>query len=107
DYAGRTFDFHRSNPDLLRLLMWEALSRPVDCALSDTERQAHYDRKIEAFVAAGLDENDARHALLAVLALTTYAAALPQVTAFILGRDYSSEELRAKLVEFAGRLSTV
>lgn len=105
DYAGRTFDFHRRHPDLLRLLMWEALSRPLDSALSDSERQTHYERKVEAFVAAGLDDSDARYALLAVLALTTYTAALPQVTSLILGQDYSSDGLRAKLIAFADQLT--
>lgn len=98
-YAGRTFDFHRAQPDLLRLLMWEALSRPVDSALGDAERQAHYDRKVDGFVAAGLSESDARHALLVVLALTTYAAALPQVAALVLGRDHTQAELRRRIVE--------
>lgn len=107
EYAERTFDFHRKNPDLLRLLMWEALSRPVDAALSDSERQAHYNRKVEAFVAAGLDDSEARYTLLTLLALTSYTSALPQVTALILGRDHSEDELRSRLVDTVSRLTNL
>ncbi|MGH3502873.1 MAG: TetR/AcrR family transcriptional regulator [Nocardioidaceae bacterium] len=105
DYASRTFDFHRHHPELLRLLLWEALSRPVDAALQDPERQAHYDRKIAAFKVAGLDDQAARYALLTLLALTTYTRALPQVTALILGPDHSDEELKTMLVNAVTRLA--
>ncbi|MGH3502706.1 MAG: TetR/AcrR family transcriptional regulator [Nocardioidaceae bacterium] len=104
DYADRTFDFHRNHPELLRLLLWEALSRPREAALRDPERQAHYDRKIDAFKVAGLDDQEARYALLMVLALTTYASALPQVAALILGADHSDDELKSELVNAIAKL---
>lgn len=104
DYASRTFDFHRRHPELLRLLLWESLSRPAETALQDPERQAHYDRKVEAFKAAGLDDEQARYALLTVFALTTYARAFPQITGFVLGADYSEEALRSNLVDAVERL---
>lgn len=104
DYAARTFDFHRRHPELLRLLLWEALSRPAEAALQDPQRQAHYDRKVEAFKAAGLDDEQARYTLLTVLALATHARTFPQITGFVLGNDYSEEALRRNLVETVARL---
>lgn len=105
EYAARTFDFHRDHPDLLRLLLWEALSRPTETALHDPERQAHYDRKIEAFQATGLDDRQARYALLIVLALTSYTRALPQVAALVLGPEYSEHDLKSALVDAVTRLA--
>ncbi|WP_026820842.1 TetR family transcriptional regulator [Arthrobacter castelli] len=106
-YADRTFDFHRNDPDLLRLLMWEALSRPVEAALSDSGRQQHYDRKIAAFTDAGLNDDEARYTLLVVLALTSYTAALPQIAALVLGHDYSDDELKSRIVDTVGRLTNL
>lgn len=107
DYAARTFDFHRNHPDLLRLLLWEALSRPAEAALQDSERQAHYDRKIDAFKTAGLGDREARYALLMVLALTTYTSALPQVAALILGADHPDEELKNEIVNAVTRIASI
>lgn len=106
NYVGRSFDFHRQHPQLLRLLLWEALSRPVEAALQDPQRQAHYDHKVAAFRATGLSDRDARYTLLMQLALATYTRALPQVTALILGADYSVEELKIELVNAASRLAS-
>src|SRR5699024_4565977 len=76
-YIARTFDFHREQPELLQLLMWEALSRPVASAVTDTERQDHYDEKIKSMmVMAGLQEPDARFVPFTVLALDPYAPSL-------------------------------
>lgn len=103
-HASRTFEFHREHPQLLRLLLWEALSRPVESALSDAERQQRYVDKIDAFEAAGLDREDARHALLNVLALTSYTRLLPQMAALVLGSDYSEEDLKARVVDSLSRM---
>src|SRR5699024_3374283 len=104
EYTARTFDFHREQPELLQLLMWEALSRPVASAVTDTERQDHYDEKIKSMmVMAGLQEQDARFALFTVLALATYAHAFPQVTTLVMGQEHVGDELRARLAESLDR----
>src|SRR5699024_2653914 len=104
-YIARTFDFHREQPELLQLLMWEALSRPVASAVADTERREHYDEKINSMMAmAGLEDQDARFALFTVLALSTYAHAFPQVTALIMGQGHAGDELRSRLAESLDRL---
>lgn len=105
EYAARTFDFHRNHPELLQLLLWEALSRPVEAALQNPERQAHYAHKVDAFKAAGLDDRQSRYTLFMVLALTTYSRALPQVTALILGRDHPDEELKNALIDAVTNLT--
>jgi len=105
DYAAQTFDFHRDHPALLRLLLFEALSRPVDTALADSERQRHYDQKVQAFVAAGFDEHRARQMLYAVLALTTYSRTMPQVAAFILDRDHTEDDLRSAIVDMIAAIA--
>lgn len=100
DYIARTFDFHREQPQLLQLVMWEALSRPVSAALADDTRREHYDSKVKGIMEmAGLDEQDARYALFTVLALSTYALAFPQVSALVLGQEHTGDELRARLAE--------
>lgn len=101
-YARRTFDFHRAHPTFLRLLQWEALGDPATPADSP-ERQAHYDRKIDAFRQAGLSDTDARVALYATLALTTFGAALPQLTDLILG-DLDPQEQREAVVALVDRV---
>jgi len=104
-YIARTFDFHGEQPQLLQLLMWEALSRPVATATADGERREHYAEKIESMMAmAGLPEHDARFALFTVLALSTYAHAFPQVTALVMGKDHDSDHLRRRLAESFDRL---
>lgn len=105
DYVARSFDFHHEHPELLQLLMWEALSRPVEAALSDAERRAHYDEKVQGIMTmADLDEQQARYALFTILAMTTYAHAFPQVSALVLGSEHTGEELRTKLAESVTRL---
>src|SRR5439155_12920747 len=46
NYVNRLYDYHQEHPELLRLLLWEALERGNGALLSEPERTAHYSEKI-------------------------------------------------------------
>ncbi|WP_214410045.1 TetR family transcriptional regulator [Sphaerisporangium fuscum] len=53
EYAGRVFDYHRTHPQLVRLLHWEGLqSREDDEVPAEAARSAHYAEKVAALAAA-------------------------------------------------------
>lgn len=115
EYAGRVFDYHASNPHLVRLLHWEALTFG-DSAIPDEEaRTAHYQAKVAAFAAAqreGIlaDQPDAAHLIFAVLALAVWWFAVPQVATMLTGaRADSPAELarrRAAVVRTARQIAS-
>jgi AcrR family transcriptional regulator len=82
EYVGRLYDMHREKPQLLRLLLWEALYYG-DAPLPDEgERAGHYARKARAL--AGLLGMDAGRpaalVLLATIGLAAWPLAVPQLT---------------------------
>lgn len=107
-FAGAVYDYHQANPQLVRLLQWEALAygdRPVP---DEAERTADYAVKVAA-VAEALDGDltagealDAAHLLLFILALCLWPAAMRPVTRMVLGAAGST---RAAVVEAAARLA--
>jgi AcrR family transcriptional regulator len=90
DYAGRAFDYHLAHPELLRLLHWEGLQSAGNRPPDDTERAAYYARKVAAIAEAqdaGAIAADAEPArlLYAIIALTAWWFAAPQIVAMLLG----------------------
>src|ERR1700736_4421955 len=90
EFAGHTFDYHAAHPELARLLQWEGLAGgpPAD----EANRTAHYQRKVQAFVAAqrdGLldDDLDPAHLVLLIIALAAWWQAVPQLARMITGAD--------------------
>ncbi|MFF5092925.1 TetR/AcrR family transcriptional regulator [Streptomyces niveus] len=118
EYAGRIYDLHRRNPQLLRLMMWEALY--YDGGLPNEQpRTARY-RGMVATVSEALGsrsdtesgsesntESDAEAAstLLALIGLAILPTAFPQITRLILGTTADApggdDELRAHIVRLA------
>lgn len=111
EYAGLVYDYHRTRPELTRLIRWEGLlfdSEVPDEAL----RQDHYLAKITA-VKAGQDAGtltqaiDADHLVFLVFALAGWWFAVPQVARMLTGPESEAEHARrrASVVEAAKRFA--
>lgn len=86
DYVAKLFDYHRDNPQLLRLLLWEGLHRGTDAHDIDGWRADHYVRKFDrAQEQFGVDEQYAGRLLLAFCGLANWSLAVPQTTRLLLG----------------------
>ncbi|MEV0711376.1 TetR/AcrR family transcriptional regulator [Nocardia aurea] len=86
DYVAKLFDYHRDNPQLLRLLLWEGLHRGADAHDIDGWRADHYVRKFDrAQEQFGVDEQYAGRLLLAFCGLANWSLAVPQTTRLLLG----------------------
>ncbi len=110
DLAGELFDFHANNPELTRLVLWEALkygSEPVPAAVARAE---HYSSRRDA-VASALGASgllDPGHLSFALTSLVAWWFAAPQLARFHIDGDPRSPEAhathRAIVVEAATRL---
>lgn len=87
EYAGRIYDLHRRNPQLLRLMMWEALHFEWGGLPNEQPRTAHYrDMVATLSEALGTDsDSEAAGTLLALIGLAILPTAFPQITRLILG----------------------
>jgi AcrR family transcriptional regulator len=103
-YVGKLFDYHRDNPHLLRLMLWEALHRGADAHDIDGWRAAHYVRKFDrAQEQFDVDSANAGRLLLALCGLANWSHAVPQTTRLLLGEAAAEDKdaTRAFLMEFA------
>ncbi|MFE7797169.1 TetR/AcrR family transcriptional regulator [Nocardia sp. NPDC057440] len=103
EYVGKLFDYHRDNPQLLRLLLWESLHRGADAHDIDGWRAEHYvqkfDRAREQF---GVDEQQAGLVLLALCGVANWTHAVPQTTRLLLGAGAEDYETTKRFMqEFA------
>ncbi|MEV0248742.1 TetR/AcrR family transcriptional regulator [Nocardia sp. NPDC050712] len=106
-YVAKLFDYHDSNPQLLRLLLWEALHRGVDAHDIDGWRAQHYERKFDrAIEQFGVDAQYAGRVLLALCGIANWNLAVPQTTRLLLGdaaddkaatREFMQEFARAAM----------
>lgn len=111
EYAGRVYDYHRSRPELIRLLRWEGLA--FDGEVPDEEQRREYYNTKTAAVVAGQDagaltkEIDADHLMLFILALAGWWFTVPQVARMIAGPESEAEHARrrAAVVRAAQRLA--
>lgn len=108
-FEERLFDYNRAHPELIRLLMWEALAY-TDEVPNETQRIATYQRRTDE-LKAGQDDGtltnsldpDMLHVLL--LSLAGYGAFLPHVVRMITGTDVTADRYRAAVIEGARRLA--
>jgi AcrR family transcriptional regulator len=90
EFAGATFDYHAAHPELARLLQWEGLGRgPV---ADEANRTAHYQQKVQAFIAAQrdgvLDDGlDPAHVVFLLIALAAWWSSVPQLAHMLTGAD--------------------
>ncbi|WP_330250753.1 TetR/AcrR family transcriptional regulator [Nocardia sp. NBC_00565] len=103
EYVGKLFDYHRENPQLLRLLLWEGLHRGTDAHDIDGWRAQHYERKFDrAKEQFDVDANHAGRLLLALCGLSNWSLAVPQTTLLLLGADADNRDAtREFMMEFA------
>lgn len=109
EYVGRVYDFHRDNPTLLRLFLWEALHYRDHPLPNESERREHYLSKIAALAQAlgvGPDrEHEVAALLLTMIGLAAWPNAVPPMTRMIMGEKAGTAELRddmrAHVVTFA------
>ncbi|MGO4613664.1 TetR/AcrR family transcriptional regulator [Nocardia sp. 2YAB30] len=103
-YVGKLFDYHRHNPQLLRLLLWEALHRGADAHDIDGWRAEHYVRKFDrAQEQFDVDSSRAGRLLLALCGLANWSHAVPQTTRLLLGEAAAEDKdaTREFMMEFA------
>ncbi|WP_328536566.1 TetR/AcrR family transcriptional regulator [Streptomyces sp. NBC_00344] len=110
EYAGRIYDFHRQNPELTRLMMWEALhygDRPMP---DDELRITHYRAKVAALVRSTGGEVDEQAAatFLALVGVAVWPLAFPQMARLVLGTAEAgpSAGVRAYVVTTARALAS-
>ncbi|MFK4099091.1 TetR family transcriptional regulator [Streptomyces sp. NPDC019531] len=107
EYAGRIYDFHLANPELTRLMMWEALYYRDQPLPDDKVRAAHYTAKVAAVAEARGHRFDERAAtaFVALIAVAVWPLAFPQMTRLILGTaDVEPGALRRHVVAMADAL---
>ncbi|WP_017624812.1 TetR family transcriptional regulator [Nocardiopsis chromatogenes] len=108
EYAGRLYEYHRQNPQLLRLLMWESLHYGEESELPGREdRRAHYTTKVDALAKVLGTGTDRRTAslLMAVIGLAAWPSMLPQLNRLI--SDVAEEEATDEEVDAATRETIV
>ncbi|MFA5891952.1 MAG: TetR family transcriptional regulator [Actinomycetota bacterium] len=113
EIAGELFDFYAANPDLMRLMMWEALDIGIGRVPGEEERAArfaeHVARVEEAQRAGTVDPSlDARHTLITLISTISAWFAFPQIARLLGGEDpYTPKALarrRAHIVDIARRI---
>ncbi|EFL29260.1 TetR family regulatory protein [Streptomyces himastatinicus ATCC 53653] len=95
-YAEQLFDYHRTHPEALRLVMWEALEAGEGPVPAEEERTLHYGDKVAA-AQAGDPDDDARARVFFTLALASWSVAMPQLRRMVLGPDFGMDELRQEI----------
>ena len=114
--VGEFFDFHAANPDLSRLMLWEALDFRGKAIPNESERKKHLAEhvgEIERFQKQGKvdPELDARQTLVTLIGMVHVWFSLPQVARMVAGTDpHSAEALRkrrAHVVDVARKILEV
>lgn len=90
EFAGRTFDYHASHPQLVRLLLWEGLAG--GCITDRQNRTTHYQDKARAYGEAQRNgtvaaDFDADHLVFLVIALASSWFSVPQLALMLTGAD--------------------
>ncbi|MEV4290691.1 TetR family transcriptional regulator [Nonomuraea bangladeshensis] len=117
DSVGQIFDWHQQHPELLRLLLWEALeTRDGGLGASETERRAAFREKVCGLadsVAPHLPEQErvraAQDLLFTIMGLISWNFAVPGMCRMMLGEESDQAALarrREAVIAAARRLAT-
>lgn len=99
------FDLARQDTDWIRLLQWEALQASNGKLIDEEKRLANFENgvaKLRRGQAKGLlsRDLDPRQVLLAMISLTTFPLAFPQITRLVTGLPVTDPEFRKRRVTF-------
>jgi AcrR family transcriptional regulator len=105
------FELASRDADWIRLLQWEALRTENGRLIDEEKRAANIQTGIANLrrsQAKGLvsPELDPRQLLLAMISLTTYPLAFPQVTRLVTGMSASDPEFRRRRMAFLKQFAT-
>ncbi|HEY0258427.1 MAG TPA: TetR family transcriptional regulator [Lacisediminihabitans sp.] len=109
-YLEAIREYHRQNPHVLRLLLWEALDGSRPAVVAEESRRDHYAGKTARFASAQ-QEGTIGAAIppdiltLILLGLVNWPQAVPQMTELITGEGPGSDRLQAATVEAATRIT--
>ncbi|WP_182901478.1 TetR family transcriptional regulator [Microbispora sp. H10830] len=115
--VGQMFDWYREHPELIRLLLWEALEACDEPGESERERRDAFREKVDQLVDAGavghLPEDTRVRAcqdlLFTIMGLISWNFAVPQMCRLVLDEETEQAALarrRETVVEVARRLAT-
>ncbi|MGW0564385.1 TetR/AcrR family transcriptional regulator [Streptomyces sp. NPDC003016] len=108
EYVGRVFDFHRRDPALLRLLMFEALHYGDALVDRNPRRVEWYEVAVGTLAeTTGRTTEEAGRLLITLVGLAAWPIAMPQLAPLVLGAQGRDDEaltgLRQFVVDFAER----
>lgn len=112
DYVGQVFDFHRNNPTLVRLFLWEALHYREHPLPNEAVRATRYRQKVAALATAlGVTPSeDVSATLLILIGLAAWPNAVPQLARLIMGATGEDgrvdRSMRSHVIDFARRALT-
>jgi AcrR family transcriptional regulator len=117
DSVGQIFDWHQQHPELIRLLLWEALeTRDGGLGASETERRVAFREKVCGLadsVAPHLPERErvraAQDLLFTIMGLISWNFAVPGMCRMMLGEESDQAALarrREAVIAAACRLAT-
>ncbi|MEO3752648.1 TetR/AcrR family transcriptional regulator [Streptomyces sp. B6B3] len=108
EYVGRVYDFHRANPTLVRLFLWEALHYRDGLLPNEARRATRYEQKVAALAETFGTKASPQVAacLLSLIGLAAWPNAVPQMARLILGSAAPEADLRSYVVEFTRRALT-
>lgn len=103
-------DYHRDHPELLRLLMWEALEVPTGEICRSVPRAERYQLKKDKIGEAqdrGLMRKDMPPAmfLMLLMGMVNYATAVEPVRRLVFGDEFDSEDYRHWLKDAIKRIA--
>lgn len=114
--VGQIFDWYREHPELIRLLLWEALEARDEPGESERERRAAFGEKVHHLVDGGVARDlpeDARvraaqDLLFTVMGLIAWNFAVPRMCRLVLDEETDQAALarrRATVIDVARRLA--
>ncbi|MFJ4654593.1 TetR family transcriptional regulator [Nocardia sp. NPDC088792] len=104
-YSATLYDYHRTHPEALRLLLWEALEFGADQVPDEDARTQHYLDKLRATETTATGTDDPRALLFFTMGLVGWSLAMPQLRRMVLGPDYTLDQLRTAVSSAVRTLS--